>query len=68
MDELSDDYKYGVNEPKTKQEICQMKLKDFNNFLKVNWLCYEMVLHLKYVRRQNALEVNNLFLNQNNLT
>jgi hypothetical protein len=60
MDTLPDNFLYGLITPRTKAQVCELTLKEYNLFLTNNQIGNDYRLHLNKVRRQHGIEVKNV--------
>jgi hypothetical protein len=60
MDTLPDNFLYGLLTPRTKAQVCELTLKEYNLFLTNNQIGYDYRLHLNEVRRQHGIKVKNV--------
>ena len=61
MDTLPDNFLYGLITPRTKAQICELNIKEYNLFLTNNQIGYDYRLHLNEVRRLHGIKVNSFF-------
>jgi hypothetical protein len=57
MDTLPDNFLYGLITPRTKAQVCELNLKEYNLFLANNQIGYDYRLHLNEVRRLHGIKV-----------
>jgi hypothetical protein len=57
MDTLPDNFLYGLITPRTKAQVCELNLQEYNLFLANNQIGYDYRLHLNEVRRLHGIKV-----------
>jgi len=61
MDTLPDNFLYGLITPRTKAQVCELNIKEYNLFLTNNQIGYDYRLHLNEVRRLHGIKVKSFF-------